>query len=324
MGAYEELTAGRIGEATANLLYQAVADVVRFNRFPAPDGHQRWTSDAVHEVAHNFIVKDGPTRLRKLMLKATDERSLQRLAERSIRNYLSDLARETVKGRLSRAIEHQLKQMDDVSHVGGNGAGSLWMHVGGDLTETNPSTTDLIKMSYELKGLKAARVVSQPQRGRSMIPTESLAIVLRRTLEAAVGPITIGTLIDVVVGRFPLIVEPALVPIDGFDAELEEVPPIEIVEAADRIWAQLVGIERFVLPVIAGSITVRAAAAELGVSKSSVQRAVGRCHTVLKESLEGETERETVTALLLRRASPPNLGTHTGALPSSQGEGGGL
>lgn len=322
MAAYDELKAGRFGPASAELLYTTVAAVARLNRFPPPEQHGAWTDDAVQDAAHEFLADDGQVKFTKLMLLATDDSSLRRLLERTVRNYLSDQARQTVRGRVARAIQHQLEKATDVVRLGGAGAGALWMAAAGDADGVPPPTTVLVEAAFQLSNLRAARIVAEPRRGQSMIPPESLAEVVTRSLEVARAPLDMATLLEVVEARFPVIFQTGDVPLDEITATPATVAPDpEIIESCGALWDQLSPAERLLVPYLDGSVPIRQVAADLGLSRSTAHRTMERCRAVVAGALAGDTNAAQVAAELLRRAPQSDVGTSSNASPSSIMEG---
>lgn len=319
MGAFDELRSGVVGPETVRLLYESVASCARLRRFPAPPGSDRWDRDAVQEVAHDFIDRGGLERLRALAVTATDDRSLERLLDRTIRNHLRDAARATARGRLARAVSYRLGEMDRVRRVGGEGAGALWMLDGADPNGTAPPLEELVASSYRLDELVISRTRVAGGRGSALIDPASLESVLADALAVAACPLDTATLVDVVFARFPSVVEDSAVELDDdrpspseADAALE----------ADGVWDQLELPERLVLPAAAGSSTVREVAEDTGLSRSSAQRAVVRAKTILEAALRGTNDPEGVARELLERAAQLVSGTGTSGSSSSSSAGG--
>lgn len=325
MGAFAELSSGTVGPETVRLVYATVASVARIRRFPPPSGSTLWDEDSVQDVAHDFIDRDGMTRLRKLVMKATDEASFERLLARTIGNHLSDDARQTAKGRVSRSITRRLRGMEGVESRGGQGAGALWMIQGGDPDGVGPPLEELIASSFRLTGIVAARTVADPQPGKSLIDPMSLEAVLDDALTVASCPLDHTTLLDVVVARFPAVVEGREISLT--DRRLAAAPAEDqdrtvINAAADEVWVQLNHRERLALPSVGGERTVRDLADELNMSKSTVGRAKDTAEAVLAAAFHATDDSAAVAAELLRRSAALADGTEPAASPSSSDTGG--
>lgn len=325
MGAFAELSSGTVGPETVRLVYATVASVARIRRFPPPPGSARWDDDSVQDVAHDFIDRDGMTRLRKLVMKATDEASFERLLTRTIGNHLSDDARQTAKGRVSRSITHRLGAMESVESRGGRGAGALWMIQGGDPDGVAPPLEELIASSFRLTGIIAARTVAEPQPGKPLIDPMSLEAVLDDALTMASCPLDHTTLLDLVVARFPAVVEDRELSLT--DRSLAAVLTDDqdrtaINDAADEVWAQLNHRERLALPSVGGERTVRDLADELGMSKSTVARAKDAAEAILAAALQATDDSAAIAAELLRRSAALADGTEPATSPSFSDTGG--
>lgn len=325
MGAFAELSSGTVGPETVRLVYATVASVARIRRFPPPSGSPRWDAASVEDVAHDFIDRDGMTRLRKLGMKATDEASFERLLTRTIGNHLSDDARQTAKGRVSRSITRRLRAMERVESRGSRGAGELWMIQGGDPDGVAPPLEELTASSFRLTGIIAARTVAEPQPGKSLIDPMSLEAVLNDALTLASCPLDHTTLLDVVVTRFPAVVEDREISLT--DRSLDAVPDADqdrtvINDAADEVWVQLNHRERLALPSVGGERTVRDLADELGMSKSTVARAKDAAEAILAAALQATEDSAAIAAELLRRSAALADGTEPATSPSSFDTGG--
>lgn len=325
MGAFAELSSGMVGRETVSLVYETVAAVARIRRFPPPSGSARWDALSVQDVAHDFIDRNGMERLRKLGMKATDEPSFERLLTRTIGNHLSDDARQTVKGRVGRSISHRLGIMGSVESRGGHGAGALWMIEGGDPVGLAPPLEELIASSFRLTGIIAARTVAEPQPGKPLIDPMSLEAVLNDALRLASCPLDHTTLLDIVVARFPAVVEDrelSLTDRSLAEAPSEDLDLTAISDVADEVWAQLNHRERLALPSVGGERTVRDLADDLGMSKSTVGRAKDTAGAVLAAALQATDDSAAIAAELLRRSAALADGTAAAASPSSSDTGG--
>lgn len=106
MTAWEELTRqARLGPATVDLLIQLTWQVIRATPFPPPSPHRTWSNQAILDLLAAMIdTKNGPEFAIKCAVEATDEKSLERLLRRTIRNWLIDQARGTTVGRMRRRL----------------------------------------------------------------------------------------------------------------------------------------------------------------------------------------------------------------------------
>jgi hypothetical protein len=233
--------------------------------------------------------------------------------------------RSSRKGRVSRAITHRLGAMESIESRGGRGTGALWMIQGGDPNGVAPPLEDLIASSFRLTGIIAARTVAEPQPGKPLIDPTSLEAVLNDALTLASCPLDHTMLLDIVVARFPAVVEDRELSLT--DRNLVAVPSEHqdrtvINDAADEVWAQLNHRERLALPAVGGDRTVRDLADELGMSKSTVGRAKEAAEAVLAAALPAPDDSAAVAAELLRRSAALADGTEPAPSPSSSDAGG--
>ena len=108
MAAYAELLeTGRPGPLTVALLLRLGRQVGRRSTFPAPDGHDIWSDDAVVDLIGAMFV-EKPQLVVGCVVKAHDDASLERLLLVAIRNWLKDQAKATEVGKLRRRLENVL------------------------------------------------------------------------------------------------------------------------------------------------------------------------------------------------------------------------
>ena len=101
MSAWSELRdTHALGREGAEQLY-VLCEGSRAHHYPPPEGYERWTLDAVAEVAHDFLTGPRATeRLVELASNATDEDSFARLLRPPSLNHLRGIARQTAVGKL--------------------------------------------------------------------------------------------------------------------------------------------------------------------------------------------------------------------------------
>lgn len=199
------------------------------------------------------------------------------------------------------------------------------MRDGADPSGAAPPLDALVQATFDLEGVVAARAVVTPRRGKSMIEPASLEAVLLRTLSVAGCPLDQSTLLEVVMARFPVVADHSHVSLDDASARAlgsHDPDLLAVAETVDDIWAQLQFRERLVLRGLDPSVSVRSLADELGLSKSSVQRALTRARAVVESNLERAEDRELVVGELLRRSSRTGPGTDPGASASFSTGGG--
>ena len=156
--AWEELrTNGALGPATVTLVYETVDAVRRFDRFPPPEGTDRWAQSDVQEFAHGFLFGEGgPERLTKLVALATDEESFERVVEAAIRNEFRMQARRTETGAVLRALTHAVDRDDEIVVAGFTMATRTWSLLAHQSNNLHLGTRwPLIEAAYAVQNVAA-------------------------------------------------------------------------------------------------------------------------------------------------------------------------
>ena len=302
-GGWAELrTEGRVGERTAVLVYETVDAVRRFDRFPPPEGSERWDADAVQDVAHDFLTAKGAIdRLRRLVVTATDEQSFERLVEQAIRNHLRMQARRTDMGAVLRALDHAVERDDDIVAAGTTATTRTWAlaeQVGGAPYSGDPMT--LLAAAHAVPDVRRARWSRTSTRRAPIAEPESLRRVLHAILDAAHGPVPRRLVADVVVARFPLTTDPPNTELDNDIVSIGLATP-EATVVAEALWGQLNDNERLVAGVL--DLPVREMAVATGLSRSTAQRAAMSARAVLSELLTDVTDQADIVAALAAASS---------------------
>ena len=139
----ELLATRRLSPAGAALLYKTVRLVALGHGFPPPAGASRWDETEVTEVAHDFLDGDrGRKRLIDITLRSVDDRSFELQLEKSVLNYLRDLARATDLGKLIVRVKEILRAEADFVAV--LGKPERWTLVNGSVVPTSTASDKLI------------------------------------------------------------------------------------------------------------------------------------------------------------------------------------
>ncbi len=320
-GAWEELrTTEEVGPLTIELVYDTVDAVRRFDRYPPPDGSDRWDETAVQEFAHEFLVGDGATeRLTRLVATATDEESFERLLETAVRNEFRMQARRTDTGAALRALTHAVGQDDDIVVAGTTTTTRTWsLSEHRDNATYSGSHEDLVKAAYAVPDVRSARWSHTSRRRAPIAEPDSLRRVIRAVLDRAAAPVPPRLMLDVTLARFPLIA--------GGDIELsDEVAPDDNHSPAARllaaeVWEQLTDNERLVAGILDQPVRDIADATDL--SRSTAHRAVTSVREVLAAFLSDlDDQAGVVAALAALSASVRSRGTdRAGSASTSQEE----
>lgn len=321
-GPWQEIrVTGEIGTLTVDLIYGTVAAVARFDRYPPPEGHDRWDADAVEAVAHDFIV-DDPTaekvssgRLSRLVATATDERSFERVVETSVRNHFRAMARRTDKGAALRSLRRAANRDDDVVVVGATATTETWSLAGfAHEAPYSGRVAPLIEAAYAVNDVRQARWSPTSKRRPPIAEPDSLRRVIHEILNTAAAPVAPRLMLEVIIARFPLVVSRPSTELDDAIAAPVAVSPEAGLLAAE-IWEQLTDNERLVVAVLADK--VRNVAAVTGLTKSTADRACRSARLVLKVCLDGLDDKDPVVAALRELSlRTQQRGTNLGGLAS--------
>ena len=106
MTAWEEIAAtGRPGSETIRLMVRVAAQTGINSGFPPPEGHRYWDdAAAIDFIAAMIDTKSGTDFIISLATMATDQDSFERLLRRTLHNWMIDLAKSTVSGRMRRRL----------------------------------------------------------------------------------------------------------------------------------------------------------------------------------------------------------------------------
>lgn len=291
---------GTLGSAAAALVYETVDAVRRFDRYPPPDGADRWTDSASHEAAHDFLFGEGgPERLAKLVATATSEDSFERVLEAAVRNEFRMRARRTDLGAVLRSLTHAVDRDGGIVVSGTSSTTRTWSL---PKHQYNPPYAGamgvLIETAYAVPDVRRARWSTESTRRPPIAESDSLNRVLRAVLDSAAAPVSPRLMADVIVARFPLAV--------GGETELlDELVPLPADNAArllaSEAWDQLTDNERLVVGIL--DLPVREMADASGLSRSTAQRASAGARGVVAAYLTDVDDRAGVVAALADASS---------------------
>ena len=301
-GAWRELRESEsVGPLTTQLVYRTVRAVARRHRFPPPDYYETWKSDAVTEVAHEFLLdlSSGGTlsagRLSRLVAQATDEASFGRLLHKTVLNYLRQQARGSARGAVLEQLRHALGRIDGVEKTP-SGAWSLEQCAGQLQFAGDPS--ELVDAAYGVDDVRFVRWNSDTRRS-PLAESDSLRRVLLTVLAAAAAPVSESVMVEVAIARFPLAIEPSPMEFKDENTAYPDQVSAEAVGIAQEIWDQLSSEERVLLAV--PDLTVREVAGLFGVGKSTVDRRRRSINNVIESYGPQQATAEVIG--ILRRAA---------------------
>ena len=300
MSAWSELRETHaLGRAGAEQLYITVRAVARAHHFPPPEGYERWTLDAVAEVAHDFLTGARATeRLVELAANATDDDSFSRLLSRAVLNHLRGVARQTAVGKLIIRLKQLLTEPEyRVESAGVPGAGNITLAVAepGALWSGDPAP--LLRAAYRVSDVHLVRWRPDTRREPPLADSESLSRVAHAVLEAAAGSMRFADLALIVGARFGLSDTPAVTGIDTIDLTPDELgagPETEVLieDAARTMLGQLSDRDQLVLAWLGEPLSV--IADRTGLPRSTAAFAATRLRQHLETLLSDESDGEAV------------------------------
>ncbi|MFD5629655.1 hypothetical protein [Streptomyces sp. NPDC127072] len=312
-GAYEELARdGHLGNEGFELLRRVGRQVCRTQGFPPPKGYNRWENDAVDELLHRMITREGAGGqfILTCFLKAVDDTSLEKLFFTSIRRFLIDEAKSTPRGKLRRRFAKRLAEDDRFRAVSGasprwalaaHPVDSIWQ---GDLDE-------LVRAAWEVRGVWiTAWNHSGPTPQKTV---HALITVLTAVLEAADGAVREEDLAKVLEARFDLLSPPLLTNLYADDGVLlhsgvdqaQESDPVAAESVAGELWHEMSSQERKLLPHLVEDPA--AVASLLGLGLHQTQAIMDALSEKLRLALtdDGIHPHDVAAALLRRGGDPP-------------------
>lgn len=311
-GAYEELARdGRLGNEGFELLRRVGRQVTRTQGFPPPEGYDRWENDAVDELLHRMITREGAGGqfILNCFLKAVDDTSLEKLFFISIKYFLIDEAKSTPRGKLRRRFAKRLAEDDRFRAVPGasprwalasHPADAVWQ---GDLDE-------LVRAAWEVRGVW---ITAWNHSGPTPQKTShALMTVLTAVLEAAGGAVREEDLAKALEARFDLLSPPRFTDLHAGNGSLidsdvdqaQESDPVAAESVAGELWEEMSPQERRLLPHLGDGPA--AVASFLGLGRHQAQAIMDALSEKLRLALTGDrNDLRDVVAVLLRRGGDP-------------------
>ena len=291
MSAFDEISAGggtSLGPETVALLRRLGGQVVRSSSFPPPEGHRRWSPEAVDDLLADMFAKE-PTRGRVFVLacflQAQDQASLERLILASIRNFLIDQAKSTERGKLRRRLNGIFQADGRFIRPPVSKDVPSWALLGKPVLLWQGDIGQLVEAAWRVQ---RRQISSWNSAGKTSAKNvEALTTVSCAVLDEADGSVREEDIARVVGNRFVLISPPVFVQLpDGrFGASayalavsageeetvstsltvVDEID-LDVRDSAKQIWMELSELERTLLPCLGAALGVRVAATGLGRS----------------------------------------------------------
>lgn len=311
-GAYEELARyGQLGDKGFELLRRVGRQVARAQGFPPPEGYNRWENDAVDELLHRMITREGEGGqfILNCFLRAVDDTSLEKMFFTSIKYFLIDEAKSTERGKLRRRFATRLAKDDQFRAVpsasprwalASHPAGAVWQ---GDLDE-------LVRAAWEVRGVWITAWNHSGPTPRQTV--HALMTVLTAVLEAAGGAVREEDLAKTLEARFDLLSPPRFTNlyvddgalIDPAADQAQDTDPVAAEAVAGEIWQEMSPQERMLLPHLGDDPAE--VASLLGIGRHQTHAIMEALREKLRLALTGDgSDPRDVAAVLVRRGGDP-------------------
>jgi hypothetical protein len=154
--------------------------------FKPPEGHDRWSDDAMFETAHNFLAdRRTPSRLAYITIHATSDESMERLLNTMVLNFLRDQGRRTEIGKLVRRINTVLNGDDRFLY-----AHERWSLTTGPTTPSTATPDELGRAAAAVEHVTVPRWSDQAARAHPHADASSIARLCHTVLDTANGSLT--------------------------------------------------------------------------------------------------------------------------------------
>jgi hypothetical protein len=298
ISAFDELRgSGQFGVECLDLTRRLIREEAR--RFPSLAPAGGWRQDDLDDLAGDFLADRIIPVTTMLIVQASDDGSAGRLLRRSIRYWLIDRVRKTGEGALRRRLEQVLTADDTFERVPvGEEGGGRWRLAGTGVLPWSGRLADLVDAARAVPRVRIPRWSSTTRRS-PVADKASIIAVARAAFQTAGGSLEIAQLTAVFAARFPVVLDPVIVPIpDDPDTVARDADPTpeELQVAADEeldsgvAAAEIVGMlspaERRLLPHLDDQPTIQKI---LGCGRSQAFYHAGRLKAKLAQLL-GETE----------------------------------
>ena len=298
----ELLADGMLGPAGAEALYRTVRALVIAHGYPPPGDRTRWDTDAIREVAHDFLA-DGrtPKRLAHLAVNSVDDDGFDRLLHTIVLNFLRDEGRRTEIGRLMLRLRDVLGAGDEFVAE----SGDRWRLESQPAQPSDVPAQALVQAAAEERDIAVPRWSADARRKAPVADAASLTRLCRRVLDAAGGTVALDELARAIAPRLGIWPTPIAEVRDDRDQLDTIAAPQHADDSLDslragEIFAGLGRRERLLLA--HPGAPVRELREVIGVGPSQAADLRTRLRRVLAAELEDDDRYETVFFHLVDRA----------------------
>ena len=212
ISAFAELQAlGHLGPECVELIEKLTREEAA--RFPVLTPAGGWQPADLQDMVSTFLSERIDRVTANLLALASNDASLGRLLRKSIRHWLIDRARRTGVGFVRRVVEKVLADEHDVEQVpeGEEGAGR-WRSAGTSVGPWVGAVDELVAAARAVPNVKIPKWSSTVRRP-PIADRASIAAVINAVFAAAEGSLEVAQLVQVFVARFPVVLDPTIVPL---------------------------------------------------------------------------------------------------------------
>ena len=303
MSALTELRSGQPADAFVALITKTVRSVAISRNFPPPEGHKRWSSEAVSVMTAEFFTSpQTPRRLADLCLRCTTEEGLSRLLQTTIRNFLADVGRRTEVGRLVLRINDILKADPSFERDG-----DCWKLTGMTNASVAVDLDDLVAVASKIRVNAPTAWRKSSYRKSPDIDKSSVIRLAKALLMHARGPLRPSVIAQVVARRLGIGQTPLTVDATAFDSfqnasvghDTTADETIAIMRA-DEVFELLNDSERAAVG-LAG-LSAAALGEVMLVSKSTAALIRSRAIVAIRAELQDEEYGQEIATIVLNKA----------------------
>lgn len=294
---------GRPGDDFVRLLARTVGSVAKARGFPPPEGHTRWTQDAVLEMTSAFLGDDQtPRRLADFAVHCKDDNGLRARLQGAVVNFFRDRARRTEIGRFIRRLRDVLVDIDGIVSVGDD----RWRLV---MSPDSPSSAS----PGALEGAaNRERQVVKPdwrldtRRNPPAADRPTIARLAQRVLTVAEGSLSTAELARAMAPRLGLRAAPLTVSLgSGFLSDPADIAtdPADLAMRAPRaldVFRRLSVRQRLIVANL--NLSSRMIKPVIGVSHTQAAIARSQVISILKEELVNDSDGDAIALEVIEMA----------------------
>jgi hypothetical protein len=193
------------------LIYKLIREEVR--RLPVLSPAAGWQEADLEDLLGDFLADRIEPVTANLLAQAKNDDSVGKLLRTSIRYWLIDRSRKTAVVSVGRSLEKVLAESGAFETVppGTEGAGR-WRLADTTVQPWSGPVTPLVEAAYSVTNIKIPKWNSETRRA-PVADRASIEAVIHAVLTAATGSMDVAQLVEVFTARFPVVLDPVVVPL---------------------------------------------------------------------------------------------------------------